>query len=208
MTAKLHQTLWAANADLSRAIRRHPFVQGLADGSLDPEAFRRYVAQDAFFLAAFARGYALAAARSDRIEDVAMFHQLMGSVLEEMQTHRRYAARLGIELDAVEPYEQTLAYTEFLSRTAWSSGLAETIAAMTPCMRVYAYLGLDLAAGGVPDHVYGDWIRTYASDEFQAAASTLESALDRFARDTAPVRNAYRKAMSCELEFFGAPLDP
>ena len=36
------------------------------------------------------------------------------------------------------------AYTDFLLRTAWHTSLAETVAAMTPCMRLYAYLGGEL----------------------------------------------------------------
>ena len=42
----------------------HPFVRGLADGSLPRQVFSGYVAQDAFFLEAFARAYALALAAS------------------------------------------------------------------------------------------------------------------------------------------------
>ncbi len=60
----LHEILWQQNVRLAEVCLHHPFVRGLADGTLDPEAFRRYVAQDAFFLNAFARAYALAAARS------------------------------------------------------------------------------------------------------------------------------------------------
>jgi len=62
----LHEILWQQNVRLAEVCLHHPFVRGLADGTLDPEAFRRYVAQDAFFLNAFARAYALAAARSQR----------------------------------------------------------------------------------------------------------------------------------------------
>src|SRR5262245_59946220 len=60
----LHEILWQQNVRLAEACLHHHFVPGLADGTLEPEAFRRYVAQDAFFLNAFARAYALAAARS------------------------------------------------------------------------------------------------------------------------------------------------
>ena len=60
----LYEILWQQNTHLAEACLHHPFVRGLADGTLYPEAFRRYVAQDAFFLNAFARAYALAAARS------------------------------------------------------------------------------------------------------------------------------------------------
>jgi hypothetical protein len=51
----LHEILWQQNAGWAAACLRHPLVRGLADGTLDPEAFRRYVAQDAFFLNTFAR---------------------------------------------------------------------------------------------------------------------------------------------------------
>ena len=69
----LHANLWQQNAHLAEACLQHPFVRGLADGTLDPQTFRRYIAQDAFFLGAFARAYALAAARS---QDMATFSQL------------------------------------------------------------------------------------------------------------------------------------
>ena len=77
----LHDTLWQENAEIAVACLRHPFVRGLAEGSLDSVIFRRYVAQDAFFLHAFARAYALAAARNRHRVEPAPVHATMPAVL-------------------------------------------------------------------------------------------------------------------------------
>jgi thiaminase/transcriptional activator TenA len=58
----LHESLWQQNADITKRCLEHTFVRGLADGTLDCDVFRQYVAQDAFFLRAFLKAYALAAA--------------------------------------------------------------------------------------------------------------------------------------------------
>ena len=85
----LRDLLWKLNADIAKRCLEHPFVRGLGDGTLDRQAFRRYLAQDAFFLRAFLQAYALAAARSDDLEQGRVFHELMGGVLDEPQASRR-----------------------------------------------------------------------------------------------------------------------
>ena len=94
----LYEILWQQNTHLAEACLHHPFVRGLADGTLYPEAFRRYVAQDAFFLNAFARAYALAAARSQDGETLISLCELLNGVLRELQLHAGYAKELKIEL--------------------------------------------------------------------------------------------------------------
>jgi thiaminase/transcriptional activator TenA len=204
----LHETLWQANGDLARACLELPFVQALVDGRLKAGAFQCYVAQDAFFLNAFLRAYALAAAKCERLDQVAAFRDLMGGVLEELALHRHYAQSLGIDLNTVEPLPAAHAYTDFLLRVAWSAGVDEIVAAMTPCMRLYAWLGTELAPQLYDDHPYGDWIKTYADPEFEALARRLEVLLDDIALDTPAVRAAYRYAMICERDFFAAPMIP
>jgi len=81
--------------------------------------------------------------------------------------------------------------------------LGETIAAMTPCMRLYAFLGQSLARGPVAP-AYAEWVRTYADPGFEALAAGLETLLDRHAADTGAVRAHYRRAMALEYDFFDA----
>lgn len=205
MPQPLHRILWHDSAAIAEACRSHAFVQGLASGTLDPEAFRSYVAQDAFFLRAFFSAYALTAARSGGNLAVARrLHDLMGGVLDELNLHQKYAEELGIDLAGVTPNPAARAYTDFLLRIAWAGEVGEVIAAMTPCMRLYAYLGQALAADARTDNPYKDWIVTYASDGFEALAAELESLLDEVATPGPGITETYLYAMKCELDFFSA----
>jgi thiaminase (transcriptional activator TenA) len=149
----LAQRLWVDNADLAGRALAHSFVRGVADGSLPREVFSGYVAQDAFFLEAFARAYALALAASPDTETVLAFAGLIAGVRDELSMHAAYAARWGVDPSTTSPAEATLAYTEFLLATAATGTVGLVCAAMTPCMRLYAHLGQSLAVEGVAaDH--------------------------------------------------------
>jgi thiaminase/transcriptional activator TenA len=194
--------LWTDSADLAAAALQHPFVTGIADGTLPRERFAGYVAQDAFFLEAFARAYALGVAHSRDRATLESFAGLLAGVREELRLHDGYAARWGIDLAGVQPEPATLAYTEFLLATAALGDVGEVCAAMTPCMRLYASLGQSLAASATGP--YREWVDTYADPGFADLAATLEALLDRLAADTPAVRRAYRRAMQLELGFFDA----
>lgn len=202
----LAKLLWAENADLARAALDHHFVRGLRDGSLPRADFQHYVGQDAYFLEAFARAYALALAHSPGQDGLREFFALLAGVLDELKLHGSYAARWGLDLGRVTPSDATLAYTDFLLVTAALRGsVGETCAAMTPCMRLYAFLGQSLGANNPhDDNPYAEWVNTYASAEFEALAAKLEALLDHYATDTPAVRATYRRAMHLELNFFEA----
>ena len=114
----LHEVLWQLNGEIAQRCLRHPFVRGLAEGTLDREVFKCYIEQDAFFLRAFLKAYALAAAKSDDLSQARIFHQLMLGVQDELKLHTDYAEKLGIETKDVRPYAATAAYTNFLLRSA------------------------------------------------------------------------------------------
>ena len=198
----LARELWDENVDLAGAALAHPFVGGIARGTLPREAFAGYVAQDAFFLEAFARAYALALARSTDRESLDAFADLLAGVRDELRLHAAYAERWGIDLRAVVPNEATQAYVDFLLARASLGSVGLACAAMTPCMRLYAHLGRSLA--GTEAGPYAEWVRTYADPAFEELAATLERLLDRHGDGGAEIRAAYRRALELELGFFDA----
>lgn len=206
--APLSASLWAENADLADASLQHRFVRGLADGSLPREAFAGYVAQDAYFLECFVRGYALGVARSRDRATMDAFADLLDGVREELLLHARYAEQWGVDLASVEPGPATLAYTDFLLATALLGGIGLICAAMTPCMRLYAHLGQRLAADDGDSGPYEEWVATYSDPHFEGQTARLEALLDEHAHDAADVRAAYRRAMQLEVDFFAAAAAP
>lgn len=202
----LSDRLWKKNDDLVQACLNHSFVVDLGRGSLDANAFKRYVAQDAFFLRAFFQAYAVAAAKSASFERMKAYHQFMGGVLEELKLHGDYSTHLGIDLHNVDPYTETLAYTEFLKRAAWHDSEGVIVAAMTPCMKLYAFLGSELKHQNHPNHPYKRWIDTYSDPEFQSLSIEVEALLNSAASED-EADSAYRYALQCEYDFFSAPLE-
>ena len=200
------EELWKLNRDTADACLTHPFVQGIASGDLSRERFRVYVAQDAYFLEAFARAYALALAKSPDREGIAVFKDLLVAVFEELTLHEGYAARWGVSLEP-EPLPSTSTYCDFLLRTASLEPVGHTAAAMAPCMRLYAFLGQQLAPKLNPESPYREWVKTYASADTEALASRLEALLDRYRGDPEHLAWLYRRAMELELAFFQAAWD-
>jgi thiaminase/transcriptional activator TenA len=188
----------------------HPFVKGIADGTLDVERFRHFVRQDYVYLIEYARLLSLACARAPRFAWMRRFAELAGSTLgKEMDTHREFAARWGITAEELQ-YERatatTRAYTEFLLRTAALGDFAELVAALLPCMWGYAEVGQALAprAQGNP---YAAWIQTYASADFAAQADWCRAVTDELALgldDTARARmlEAFLQSSRHELAFW------
>lgn len=200
----LSHDLWQANQDLAHACLEHPFIQEIASGTLPKNVFTYYIGQDVFFLNAFARAYSLAAVKTSDIAAFEVFHQLADGVLQELRLHQGYAAEWRVNLNAVELGDATRRYTDFLSSIAWNSDIGSIAVAMTPCMRLYSFLGQKLAERAELEHLYTEWIQTYSSPTFDKLACQLEGLLDQYAIDTPTIRSTYRYAMTCEREFFQA----
>lgn len=187
----LTDDLYAAAEPLWRAQLDHPFVRGLGDGTLEEERFRRWVLQDYLYLKEFARVFAWAVAKADRLDAMAWYASVLNLTLNtEMSLHRDYAARFGITHEALEAepmWPTTRAYTDFLVRTSADGDMVDLLAALLPCAWGYVYIAKGLAKADPPrDQRYADWIEQYAASEFEDAMVWLRNELDRLGADAGP----------------------
>ena len=172
----------------------HAFVRGIGDGTLPEETFKRWVLQDYRYLIEFSRVFAYAAARADRLESMSWYAAVLNLTLNgEMELHRQYAARFGIspaELEAVEMWPTTRAYTDFLVRVSASGDLADLVAALLPCAWGYVYIAAILAEEMPAEPRYADWITQYTSPEFAEATDWLRLEMDRLAAGASPEKES------------------
>jgi thiaminase/transcriptional activator TenA len=211
-TVALSLQLRRAAEPVWQAQLEHPFLRGIADGTLALERFSFYVRQDYLFLIEYARLLALGAARSPDLATMTRFAELTTEILTtEMDLHRSLAASLGIsavDLEAESPAPTTQGYTDFLVRTATHGDFAELAAALLPCMWGYAEIGEALAAlGRSPDDRYAQWVQMYASPEFGALADWCRALVDGLGdglseRGRARMERAFLTSSRYELAFW------
>lgn len=175
--------LRAQAASVWDAQLQHPFIRGIADGTLATERFLHWVRQDYLFLIEYARMLATAAARAPGLDAMTKLAELTHETLvTEMSLHRAYAAKAGItpeELEREEMAPTTRAYTDFLVRVAATGDFAETAGALLPCMWGFSELGLELQKEPKPPEPrYAEWIEMYGAPEFAELATWCRGLLD------------------------------
>ncbi|MEC1179747.1 thiaminase II [Metasolibacillus meyeri] len=154
----------------------HPFVKGIGEGSLDKEKFIHYMKQDYVYLIEYARIFAIGSAKANDLKTMTIFANLLhGTMNFEMDLHRAYAARFGIsneDLENTEPSATMTAYTSYMLNQAQLGGVENTIAAVLACAWSYNWIGKKLVEwpGALEHEFYGDWVKTYSSDEFTKIA--------------------------------------
>jgi thiaminase/transcriptional activator TenA len=174
------QPIWAAQVD-------HPFVQGIADGTLEVDTFKNWVRQDYLYLKEFSRVFAWATAKADSLDSMQWYATVLDMTLNtEMSLHRSYAADFGINEDDLENermWPTTRAYTDFLVRTAADGDMVDLLAGLLPCAWGYAWVGEQLVESGADpqDERYEQWLETYTDDEFKQAAEWLKSEINELA---------------------------
>lgn len=192
--------LRAAGAEIWEAQLAHPFVQGIADGSLSEERFREWLRQDYLYLLSYVRVASVGVTRAPSEATMKLFSETSHRVLGmELDLHRGYAAEFGVsgeQLEEAEMNPATRAYVDHLMRIAMLGELAELPAALLPCLWGYAWIGEQLAPRPRPsDPRYARWIDLYSSERFRVVAEWCRDLTDRFAEESsARVRQAAEEA--------------
>jgi len=201
----LSKKLWESNTKLAYLSLNTRFVQGLKTGKLPRNIFKEYLAQDYFFLESFAKAYRLAVSKSKDKNVIKSLSQLLVGVSDELILHESYAKEWDIDLSTNYIKPATKNYTDFLNDVSKKLSTFEIMFAMTPCMRLYSWIGKSLS-GRVLNNPYKRWIITYSDKSFDNLAKSLEEIIDNH-QEQYDVNNAkilYQKAMELELDFFNA----
>ncbi|MCP5372498.1 MAG: thiaminase II [Hyphomicrobiales bacterium] len=198
-----------------RAYVEHPFVAGLADGTLPQACFRHYLVQDYLFLIHFARAYALAAYKADTLDDIRQATEGLKAIVDvEMGLHVTFCAGWGLDeaaMAAAPEADATMAYTRYVLEKGLAGDLLDLHVALAPCIVGYGEIGARLAADPATrtdGNPYAAWIEMYASAEYQEVAAAEVAHLDRLmARRGGPGRldglvTTFRQATRLEAAFW------
>lgn len=191
------------------SIYQHPFIQELAEGTLQAGPLIHYVKQDHEYLQAMIQTRALAIAKCTRREDVKLFHSSISYVLNsEGQAHESFCKAAGVQYEEITGAALAPAahhYVQHMLSTAHSGTIGDIIAVTLPCPWIYLELGRRLLREVQPgrDHRFFEWITFYGEDSGKTVDNYCRR-LDEIAETARPDELERMRQLfltSCKLEY-------
>jgi thiaminase len=173
-----------SNRDLWAAMAGHPFVLGLADGTLPDSALQAWVQQDRIFVVQERRVVAALRAHGLPSRLDALLADLDRGLVLEAEAFAGTAAEHGVAPE-VEPWPVCLGYTSYL-RCAAYDGALEGLTALYAAERAYLDTWTAVAGRSPADSAYHAWIQNWSGQAFRAFVSTLGHDLDELAGAPSP----------------------
>ena len=208
---KFTELLWASIGDVYDRILKHPFIQGLIDGSLGEEAFRFYVIQDALYLRDFARGLALLGAKAPHDQWLMMFvEHSRDAIVVERALHESFLKDWQLtdeEVYATPMAPNNLLYTSYLLRVAYDRPFPEVLGCFLPCYWIYWEVGKELEKRGSPKKLFRRWIETYSSEQYGSIVRQVIEVMEQVSQglkeeDLSLVRNHFKVTSKLEYLFW------
>ncbi len=170
--------LWQLAEPVFQQTMAHPFLTGLADGSLPMEKFRFYMIQDALYLTRYAKALNVLASKAPQ-EDWGLF--FTRGAIECIETERKLHEGFFERQDLVRavPAPTNAAYTNHLLATVYEGSFTDGLAAVTPCYWIYAKAGKRLKRQGSKMAAYQRWIDQYAGEDFSTAVRQVLEMINR-----------------------------
>jgi thiaminase len=172
-----NQAVWAAMAG-------HPFVLGLAHGTLPDSALQAWVQQDRVFVIEERRVVAALRAHGLPSRLDGLLADLDRSLVLEAEAFTQTAAGQGFVPDA-EPWPLCLGYTSYL-RCAAYDGALEGLTALYAAERAYLDTWTAVASLSPADSAYHAWIQNWSGEAFRGFVTALGRDLDELAGAPSP----------------------
>ena len=200
--------VWAESARIFEGIKDLPFIKELADGSLEPSRFDRYIAQDEIYIGNYGRQmFQLADMMTDPGQQE-MFRLFAQSGIDgEKAMHELLIGRFGIDTQ-VTPSVVTSTYNNHTQAAIDSGSKEVALAAMLPCMWIYNEVGLYIRSiASLEGNPYKEWVLEYGNEEFTEGVNSVLALADEWAEavdeDTrARMTRAYLEAALFEYAFW------
>jgi thiaminase/transcriptional activator TenA len=207
---RFSEQLRQAAAEVWEAQHQHPFVRGIAGGTLDPKRFRVYVRQDYLFLIEYGRLLALACARAPRLELMERFASSRNRRCARRWTSTAPTPRSG-ESQAKSSNGSAHKRQPVPTRTSCCGRCSRRLrraSGLLPCMWGYSELGQRLARDQRPgEQRYARWIDMYSSEEFAKRAQWCRELCDQAAADAGEeakrrMQDAFITSSRYQLDFW------
>lgn len=180
------QHMYEVTRPLWERIYEHPFLKGLADGSLSEDRLRFYFEQNIRYIEAVIRCRSLATAKAQNAEIRDFFLQRTDMVVDEFHHQEQMLSALGGRLDA--PIAPTCyAYTTHLLNIAWSRDPVEYLGTFLPCPWSYDEIGRRLSTVALRG-VAAEWWEFYMSTEHNELCDRYRGFVDKYADDLSDER--------------------
>lgn len=168
--------IWQSSADIYDKIMSHDFIFQLADGTLDINRFRFYLAQDRIYLNYYVRALSYLGAKSPSVNVTYMFSKhIMGASGVEVSLHSPILKKFGVDIANFKQSPSSRAYTDFLIAMTSSEPFHVGLAAVLPCYWIYREVGREIVKKMGKNNPYRVWAETYAGREY---GETVQEVLD------------------------------
>lgn len=196
---KLADRLYKSVEDIWNSYLEHPFVKGLADGTLDIEKFKFYMVQDYRYLLEYAKVFSLGVVKSRDEELMRKFALMVKETLDgEMDIHKSYMKRLGITHEEVENSKTSLmnqSYTSYMLDVAFKGDALDILVAVLSCAWSYQVIGENhiKVPGAIENETFGEWIEGYTSDDYKANTQEIIDLVNKLGENITEEKEAYLK---------------
>lgn len=161
-----------AAAPIAAACVNHPFVRGLADGSLSEERFLYYLGQNIHYLVNYRRALS---ALAKRLKNPAHRRQFEAWAEETRYTRDCFIRANPKQLDVLPISPTTQLYMGWEAQAASFLPVHEAVGAMLPCFWSYGEVGRFVArTKKTEDNPYAEWIAGYGDPAY---AGTVDRAM-------------------------------
>ena len=185
--ASFTESVLAANKDAWDSLLDNEFTARAADATLPLECFRFYLEQDLMYLRTYARVLGRGAARSVTDAELDHFADALQQIVKVEIGHNQQllddtvAAGATSRGGAAEASPACLAYMSYLTATAADGDVLEILTATLPCAWSYREIALR-HPNPEPHAIYHDWLKLFASDDYDAFLQDRLARIDAFAQ--------------------------